>query len=149
MKNKYIKRSHISEVKFRIILKFFCNDFTAQSTAEQSKISRPTINKIYLKIRRRIYELSSTSAKLSGEVELDESYFGARRVRGKRGRGASGKTAVFGLLKRNGQVYVEIVKDCSKASLLPVIQGKILEETTIYTDGWKSYDGLIVHGYKH
>ena len=33
-------------------------------------------------------------AKLSGEIEIDESYFGAKRVRGKRGRGASGKTSV-------------------------------------------------------
>jgi transposase len=51
----------------------------------------------------------------SGESELDESYFGARRVRGKRGRGAVGKTAIFDLLKRDAKVLVEIVKSCSKA----------------------------------
>ena len=33
----------------------------------------------------------------TGVFELDESYFGAKRVRGKRGRGATGKTPVFGL----------------------------------------------------
>ena len=60
--------------------------------------------------------------------ELDESYFGAKRIRGKRGRGAAGKTPVFGLLKRDGSVYVEIVKNCSKEQLMPIIQGKILEE---------------------
>jgi len=32
---------------------------------------------------------------------------------------------------------------------MPVIRGKILEESTIYTDGWKSYDGLVLNGYKH
>ena len=37
-----------------------------------------------------------------GEVEADESYFGGQR-KGKRGRGAAGKVAVFGLLKRNGK----------------------------------------------
>ena len=57
-----------------------------------------------------------------GEFELDESYFGAKRIRGKRGRGAAGKTPVFGLLKRDGNVYVEIVKNCSKESLIPIIQ---------------------------
>ena len=46
---------------------------------------------------------------------MDESYFGAKRVRGKRGRGAAGKTPVFGLLKREGKVYVEIVPNCSNA----------------------------------
>ena len=37
---------------------------------------------------------------MSGEIEEGESYFGAKRVRGKRGRGAGKKTPVFGLLKR-------------------------------------------------
>jgi len=52
----------------------------------------------------------------AGEVEIDESYFGARRVRGKRGRGAGGKTPVIGLLKRGGKVFTEIVENCSMAS---------------------------------
>lgn len=32
---------------------------------------------------------------------------------------------------------------------MPVIQGKVLEETAIYTDGWRSYDGLVLNVYKH
>jgi len=70
-------------------------------------------------------------------------------VRGKRGRGAAGKTPVFGLLKRNGKVRVEVVKNCSRAQLLPIIQGHILEGSTIHTDGWKAYDGLVLNGYTH
>ena len=84
-----------------------------------------------------------------GEFEVDESYFGARRVRGKRGRGAAGKTPVFGILKRDGKIYVNIVKNCKKEQLLPIIEGKVLEGSTIYSDGWKSYDGLILNGYDH
>jgi len=80
---------------------------------------------------------------------LDESYFGAKRVRGKKGRGAAGKTPVFGLLKRDGRVYVEVVKNCTKEQLMPIIQGKILEGSIINTDGWKAYDGLILNGYTH
>ena len=53
---------------------------------------------------------------LAGEVEIDESYFGARRVRGKRGRGAGGKTPVIGLLKRGGKVFTEIVFELLQAS---------------------------------
>jgi transposase-like protein len=41
-----------------------------------------------------------------GQIEVDESYFGARRVRGKRGRGARGKTIVFGLFKRASKVIL-------------------------------------------
>ncbi len=69
-----------------------------------------------------------------GEFELDESYFGAKRVRGKQGRGAAGKTLVFGVLKREGKVFVSIVPKCSREELLPIIQGKILECFTSYTD---------------
>lgn len=58
-----------------------------------------------------------------GEIELDESYFGGMR-KGKRGRGAGGKTAVFGLLKRNGKVYTAIVKDTKTDTLMPIISSK-------------------------
>jgi transposase-like protein len=86
---------------------------------------------------------------VTGEIEVDESYFGARRVRGKRGRGASGKTPVIGLLKRGGKVFTQIVANCSKAELMPIIKGQVLSESTVYTDGWASYDGLVLGGYEH
>ena len=71
---------------------------------------------------------------------------GAKRVRGKRGRGAAGKTPVFGLLKRGGNVYVSVVPNCSREELMPIIQGKILEGSEIHTDGWRAYNGLILTG---
>ncbi len=83
------------------------------------------------------------------EVEIDESYLGARRVRGKRGSGAGGNTPVIGLLKRGGKAFTEIVENCSKQALMPIIHGQVLSEATAYTDGWKSYDGLFLGGYKH
>ena len=68
------------------------------------------------------------SHELEEKAKLLSSYFEAKRIRGKRGRGAAGKTPVFGLLKRDGNVYVQIVKNCSKDELMPIIQGKILKE---------------------
>ena len=85
----------------------------------------------------------------SGEFEVDESYFGAKRVRGKRGCGAAGKTPVFELLKRGGKVIVRIIPDCSKENLIPIIQGLASEDSTIHSDGRKAYDGLILNGYDH
>jgi transposase len=149
MKNRYLKRSHISEAKFRSILRCFCLDLTATNTALLTDISRNSINRIYASLRCLVASLSINSPATSGEFELDESYFGARRVRGKRGRGAAGKTPVFGLLKRDGKVLVEIVQNCSKAQLMPIIQGHILEGSTIHTKSWKAYDGLILNGYDH
>lgn len=86
---------------------------------------------------------------LTGEVEVDESYFGPRRVRGKRGRGARGKIPVVGLLRRGGCVYTHVVVNCEKKQLMPIIQGKVLSGSTIHTDGWTSYDGLVLRGYRH
>ena len=149
MENKYCKRSRIREGKFREILKYFSMDFSASQTADLTEISRRSISDVYQKIRQRIYDLTKREGKLTGEIEVDESYFGARRVRGKRGRGAKGKVPVVGLLKREGKVYTKIVKNCSNAELMPIIKGKVLEESTVYTDGWKSYDSLVLNGYKH
>ena len=149
MKNKYINRSHISEAKFRQILKCFALDLTATDTAELALIDRKTVNRIFNKIRGHIASLSAIEEADKGEFEVDESYFGARRMRGKRGRGAAGKTPVFGLLKRGGKVYVSIVKSCNKEALMPIIAGKILEGSTIHSDGWGAYDGLLLNGYDH
>lgn len=79
---------------------------------------------------------------------MDESYFGGRRIKGLRGRGASGKLPVFGLLKRQGKVYTEVIDDCSKATIQAIIRGKVQLESIIHSDGWKAYDGLVDLGYK-
>lgn len=149
MKNKYCYGTHISERKFRELLKYFCADETASKTAKYTGINRNTINRIFSLLRQRMAELSIANTPELGEFEVDESYFGAKRVRGKRGRGAAGKTPVFGILKRGGKVYVNIVKNCSRAQLMPILQGKILEGSTVYSDGWRAYDGLILNGYDH
>jgi len=149
MINKYYKRSRIRESKFREILRYFSMDFSVTQTANLTEISRRSISDIYQRLRQRIFDLTKLEGKLAGEIEVDESYFGARRVRGKRGRGAKGKVPVVGLLKRDGKVYTKIVNKCSKAELMPIIRGKVLEESTVYTDGWKSYDSLVLNGYKH
>ena len=75
---------------------------------------------------------------------MDESYFGARRVRGIRGRGARGKQIVFGLIKRGGKVYTQVVSNCSAQELYPIIKAR----ATIYTDGYRTYDGLVNFGYR-
>ncbi|OQY02277.1 MAG: hypothetical protein B6I26_01640 [Desulfobacteraceae bacterium 4572_130] len=105
VKNKYVNNSKISEAKFREIIKYFALDLEANKIFILINISRNTINKYLHKIRERISECCMQHSDISGIIEIDESYFGAKRVKGKRGRGASGKIKVFGLLKR-GEFYV-------------------------------------------
>jgi transposase-like protein len=150
MKNRYFKNSKLSEAKFREILRYFALDLTATECAALSHISVRSINNIYLKIRQRMVIICQQNSPLKGDLEADESYFGARRVRGKRGRGASGKTIVFGLLKRNGNIYTEIIPNASRASLQAIIRGRADINSVIHTDGWRGYDGLVDIGFdKH
>jgi hypothetical protein len=82
MRNKYLNKSHIKERKFRGILMYFSEDEPASQTAKYTKVTRKTSNKIYGKFRVRTAELSFADAREHGELEVDESYFGERRVRG-------------------------------------------------------------------
>ena len=150
MLNRYYKSSKLSEAKFREVLKFFSTDIPSLKTAELTNLNKNTVHSIYNKLRERLAELSlKENEPFHGEVEVDESYFGAKRIRGKRGRGARGKIPVVGVLKRGGKVYTKVVKDCSREQILPILKGKILEESTVFTDGWKSYHGLIYQGFQH
>ena len=135
-KNKYYVRSHISEKLFRRLIRIFALDLTASEAAAITGLSVRSVNTIYLKLRRQIARWCEAQNPLAGEVEVDESYFGPRRVRGKRGRGAGGKTIVFGIFQRNGYVYTQIVPDCRRKTLRKAILGRISLESIIHSDGW-------------
>ncbi len=53
------------------------------------------------------------------------------------------KLKVSGIFKKQGKVHIQVVENCSN------VKGEVLEETTVYTDGWKAYDSLIIEGYEH
>lgn len=148
MKNKYVYHSKISEAKFRQIVKLFSLDLTATQIAELTNLNRKTIDALIVKIRTRLVEISAQVDPEIGEYEADESYFGAKRTRGKRGRGAGNKTIVFGLFKRNGKVYTEIVPDVKAVTLQAIIRGRADISSVIHTDGWRGYDGLVDLGYE-
>lgn len=132
MKNKYIIRSRMSEKKFREILRLFCIDIEASKVAQITDISRPTINRIFDAVRHRIAEdCEQKSVFDDGEIELDESYFGAKWVRGVRGRGAKGKIPIFRMLKRGGKVYTQVVRNCSMTTIMPIIEQQAAKDMTV------------------
>ncbi len=120
MTNRSIRDARISERKFKELVKMFCADVPALTAGKLTVVNRKTSQRIYELLRRRAVDEAKP---FTGEVEMDESYFGPRRVRGKRGRGAGGKTPVIGLLKRGGKVFTSVVPNCSKAELEPFHQG--------------------------
>ena len=150
MRNRYIKRAHISEPIFGDLAGCFALDIPALTPAKTAPVSRQCVQRISRLLRERMVGLALEELKpFEGESEGDESDFGARRVRGKRGRGASGKTPVLGLHKRGDRVFVSGVQNCSKQALMPILRGHVLEESDVYTDAWKADDGLVTNGYKH
>ena len=100
------------------------------------------------------FDIDSDSRSNENKSQHYQSYFttftcfGAKRVRGKRGRGAGGKTKVFGMKKRGDKVYTQIVNNCSAGELVPIIKKLAPSDSTIYSDEWKAYDGLVNAGYK-
>ena len=148
-------RAKISDYKVKKIIKHFCLDIPASKTALLVSLNRNTINRWYMIFRKAIYVHQMREfEKIIDEDEVDESCFGARRKRGfrrklKRGR-ATQKQPVFGVMKRNGRVYTEIVPNCKKATIQAIIKGKVDPATIIYSDGWRGYDGLVDVGFdKH
>lgn len=146
-KNKYSKNAKISAVEFKAILKLFSLDLTATQISKITKLNRNTINRYVKKIRERIAEECRKEASFCGIIELDESYFGEKRKITKRGRGCD-KIKVFGIFKRNGCVFTEIVPDCSAATLQKIIRGKVDVSSVICSDGWRGYNGLVDLGYQ-
>src|SRR5215218_1262890 len=88
---------------------------------------------------------------LSGEVEMDETYYGGHRRGDKRGRPGkdSHKVPVTGVVQRKGKVAALVTKDTKKKTLMPIVEAKVLPETMVYTDEYKPYDDLDKQGYKH
>ena len=143
-----IPYSKISPYKIKKILLYFSQDLTATQTAEITKISRVTINRLYKIFREKIAKYCENDSIFTGEVELDESYFGGKH-KGKRGRGSENKIPVFGILKRNGKVYTQIIPDSKAKTLLDIIKSKVDIDSRIFTDKYRSYDGLVLDGYEH
>ena len=117
LKPMHIKGSRLNYNTTKKLLDFFISGTTARTASKLSYVNRNTAIKFYQKLRKIIeYNLSKTSPFFAGEIEVDESYFGGVR-KGKRGRGAADKVPVFGLLKRNGKVYTQIIPNAKNLKL--------------------------------
>lgn len=108
-----------------------------------------TVERVYRKMREIIYHICELEgSKLSGEIEMDEAYFGGRR-KGQRGRAVGHKSVVFGLLERDGRVYTKVVYTVSAEELMGIIRAKTRKGSVYFTDSFKSYNSLKRFGKHH
>lgn len=112
------------------------------------------------KIRKAM--VRSDRSKLSGLVEVDETYIGGEEHSGSTGRGTGNKVLVaiavellsFGNEKRQGlrkigRVRLSVIPDASIESLLPFVTENIEMDSEVITDGWPSYSFIKSSGYTH
>ena len=145
-----MRKSRLSSYKQDRLMEHFVAGTTARTAASLCGVNRKTGAFYFLRLREIIaIELDAESeAMFGGEIEVDESYFGGKR-KGKRGRGAAGKTPVFGLLKRGGKVYTKIIPDASSETLMPIIKRKVIPDSIVYSDSWRAYNALDISDFHH
>ncbi|MCA1680324.1 MAG: IS1595 family transposase [Actinobacteria bacterium] len=89
---------------------------------------------------------------LSGAVEVDESYIGARRP-GSGGRGASGKAIVAIAVETSGQapgrVRMRRIGDVTKDTLTDFVLDRVVRGSEVRTDGWQGYFDIGRHRFSH
>lgn len=137
----------MSRYKQSKLIELFVAGVTARTAAQLVGVNKNTAAYYFHRLRLLIYQNSSHLEMLEGEIEADESYFGGRQ-KGKRGRGAAEKIAVFGLLKRSGRVYTVAVPNTKTATLMPIIREQVEPDSIVYTDCYRS-DVLDVSEFAH
>lgn len=150
-----IPYSKLSTQKIKKIIKHFCIDVDASKTSELLELNPNTIDRYFSIFREIIYKnrMDAFKEKIGWEIEVDESYFWAKRKRGfagklKRWRWTL-KQPVFGLIKRKEEsgrieIYTEIIPNCKAETLRPIIRWKVnFDESILYSDGWRWYNGLV------
>ena len=145
-----MRKSRLSTQKQAKLLEHFVAGTTARCAADLISVNTKTATYYYHRLRVIISDqlASESSPYFSGEIEVDESYFGGVG-KGKRGRGAAGKIPVFGLLKRGGKVYAVIIPDAKSQTLIPIIREKVQPDSIVYSDCWKAYSALDISEFKH
>ncbi|MDG1286683.1 MAG: IS1595 family transposase, partial [Rickettsiales bacterium] len=144
-----MKHCKLSRNKQLELIKYFIAGSTARTAADLAGIHRNSAVRYFHKLRQKIaLKQQARTEQFCGDIELDESYFGGVR-KGKRGRGAAGKTVVFGILKRGGKVYTKVIQDTKTDTLMSIIRQKVKPDSVVYTDCYRSYNALDVSEFHH
>ena len=143
-----MRKSRLSWYKQERLIELFVAGATARSASSLSGVNKTTAAYYFHRLREIIAEEESNGGKDFGEFEVDESYFGGKR-KGRRGRGAAGKVPVFGILKRGGKVYTQVIPNAQSKTLMPIIREKVQPDSIVYSDALHSYNVLDVSEFKH
>jgi len=127
--NRYVRRSKISEAKFRELVRYFSLDLDAHKIAALTRLNRNTVNRYLLRIRERIAEHCEAASPVEG--------IGAG---GNGDAGARGRTPVIGIFQRGGSIYTGFVLEGNGTSKPG--NGRAEPDDILRPDAWRGYDGL-------
>ena len=127
--NRYVRRSKISEAKFRELVRYFALDLDAHKIAVLTRLNRNTVNRYLLRIRERIAEHCEEASPVEG--------IGAG---GNGDAGARGRTPVIGIFQRGGSIYTGFVLESNGKSKPK--NGRAEPDDILRPDAWRGYDGL-------
>ena len=142
--------------QWRALLRCHAQGLSAQAIALETQLHRQRVLRALTMLREAM--CGEVPPVFRGTVEIDETYVGGRwRNRRNRppgrtspqGRGTTLKTPVFGILCRGGQVWAQVVPDCSRPTLHALIRRRIQRGTTVWSDMFTSYTGIATKGYVH
>ena len=122
---------------------------SAKQLERELGVTYKTAWRMFKMIRSRLNEGSDAFGNNGGDVEVDETYVGGGVRKGKRARGAAGKTAVIGAVERKGKVKAEVVPNTQANTLIPFIDNTISLYATIHTDEYPVYNRLTQRSFNH
>ena len=146
---------HLTRLEWKKVLHWFLRGLPAQAIGQETGLERKRVIRALMYVRAAMQK--DIPDVFSGTVEVDETYLGGQwknkrlseRKKGTlRGRGTR-KTPAFGILCRGGKVWAQIVPDVEAKTLLPLITKQVEPGSTVCSDAWKSYTGVVANGYIH
>ncbi len=148
MKNKFLKGAHLSERKFKEILKLFSEDLTATQIANISGVSRVTINSYLKKIRLQIVKYCES---IQPEKTGSAASYGLRNlslhqpqdvaVAVKTDVDRVVKPVIFGIYKSDNKVFTEILPDVSRSMIQAIARGRSVLETVGSAERIRRFNG--------
>jgi transposase len=144
MKNKYLKGAHISERKFRELLKLFCEDLTATQIANISGISRVTINNYLRMIRNKIANFCDDNNPAGYLIDNEFAAFSSTdNLTMQEKPQHELNTTVFGIYKSDNGIFTNLLSDIDKATITEIVRSKKINGNAgKWYDKLKQYSGI-------
>lgn len=143
MKNKYVKRSKISEAKFRKIIMYFALELDSQKIAVLTGLNRNTVNRYLTRIRNRIADLCEDQASKYSYCTPPKTGQQTAAQASRSLTAAPDSLPVFGIQSRNTHIYTEILPNGVHRKLRRLIKNSPDSDPLLLPRDWRHYDGIV------